>query len=155
MLINLIAVGTKMPDWVKAGFADYAKRLPSDYPLNLIEIKAEPRGKNADTKRILEREGQLIQAAIPKHNHVIALDRLGHAVDTIKISQALQNWHDMNQDISLLIGGPEGLARPCIDQAHTTWSLSKLTLPHPLVRVLVAEQFYRAWSILCHHPYHR
>ena len=155
MKINLIAVGKRMPDWVNAGFQAYAQRLPNNYALNIIEISAEKRGKNANVEKILEKEGDLILAAIPTNNHIVALDRLGKSPSTIEMANELQQWHDQSQDISLLIGGPEGLSPACIKRAQTTWSLSKLTLPHPLVRIIVAEQLYRCWSILARHPYHR
>ncbi len=155
MKITLIAVENSPPTWANDGFEAYAKRLPKDYQLKLISIAANKRGKQAPIAQILEQEGQRITQAIPAGNHVIALDRLGSPISTHQIADKLLQWHDNYQDISLLIGGPEGLAPQCLSQAHTQWSLSALTLPHPLVKVVMAEQLYRAWSIHQNHPYHR
>lgn len=155
MNITVIAVGKKMPTWVETGYREYADRMPRDYKLKLVEITAQKRTKHTDIARALEIEGDAILAAVPPHNLIIALDRLGKSFSTEKLSDKLHSWHDLGQDISLLIGGPEGLHKNCITAAQQTWSLSKLTLPHPLVRVFIAEQFYRAWSIISRHPYHR
>lgn len=155
MHINLIAIGTHMPAWVSAGYQEYAKRLTQDCRLNLIEIEAGKRGKNADIKRILHDEGERMLGALPKNNHIIALEVCGKQWDTPALAQQLQQWQMEGHDISLLIGGPEGLAESCQTKAKQKWSLSALTLPHPLVRVIVAEQLYRAWSLLKGHPYHR
>jgi len=154
MRIHLIAIGTRMPAWVQAGYQEYAKRLTSDCRLQLIEIEAGKRGKNADVSRILRDEGERMLAAIPP-GRVIALDVKGHAWSTPQLSQQIQKWQLEGDDISLLIGGPEGLAESCLARAEQKWSLSPLTFPHPLVRIIVAEQIYRAWGILKGHPYHR
>lgn len=155
MKIHVIAVGKHMPDWVNTAYHEYAKRLPAECSLRLIEVNAGKRTKNHDTVRLIQQEGELMLAAIPKGSRVIALDVLGHSWDTPKLSQQLKTWLAGGQDISLLIGGPDGLSPNCLHAANTKWSLSPLTLPHPLVRVIVAEQLYRAWSILKGHPYHR
>lgn len=155
MKIRLIAVGTKMPAWVEEGYTDYAKRLSADVVLELIEIPAGKRGKNADLARITEKEGEAMLAAIPQGDHVVALDVLGKSFGTEQLAGTLENWLPQGRNISLLIGGPEGLAPAALARAAEKWSLSKLTLPHPLVRVLVAEQLYRAWTLLKGHPYHR
>lgn len=155
MNIHLLAIGKRMPSWVESGYQQYADRLPHDYRLNLIEIDSKPRAKSADITRILQAEGKQLLNKVPKHSLIIALDRQGKALNTEQIAGELLRWHDDSQDISLLIGGPEGLSNDCLQAATQTWSLSKLTLPHPLVRVLIAEQIYRAFSILSHHPYHR
>ncbi len=144
-----------MPSWVETGYQEYAKRLSQDCRLQLIEIEAEKRGKNADIKRITYNEGERMLAAIPKNNHIIALEVRGKQWDTPTLAQQIQRWQLDGRDISLLIGGPEGLAPACLAKAEQQWSLSLLTLPHPLVRVIVAEQIYRAWSLLKGHPYHR
>lgn len=144
-----------MPNWVTRGYQEYAKRLPRDYQLNLIEIEAQKRVKSADINKIIATESQQLFAAIPKDNHIIALDRHGISIDTRMLAQNLQNWHDQRQNISLLIGGPEGITSDYLDKSNQIWSLSALTLPHPLVRIIIAEQIYRAWSILQGHPYHR
>lgn len=155
MIIRLIAVGNKMPDWVERGYQEYAKRLPSGYTLHLVEITPEKRTKQSDIKRLTEKEGEKILAMMKPGNLVIALDVLGLAWTTPQLSTSLQTWHSENRDVDLLVGGPDGLSPTCLQKAHLKWSLSPLTLPHPIVRVVVAEQLYRAWSILHNHPYHR
>ncbi len=146
MKINLLTIGHKMPNWVAEGFHEYQERLPKDYQLNLIALKPQIN---------MSKEGEELLAAIPPNNFVIALDRLGVAIKTQELSIKLLNWHDNAQDISLLIGGAEGLSTECLQRAAQTWSLSTLTLPHQLVRIVVAEQIYRAWTILNKHPYHK
>ncbi len=155
MRIYLIAVGTRMPAWVTQGFEEYARRLPADCALQLVEIAAGKRGKNADIARITRDEGERTLAAIPKGARVVALDVKGRSWSTGQLSQQLDGWRHKGRDIALLVGGPEGLAAECLARAEQCWSLSPLTLPHPLVRIVVAEQLYRAWSILNGHPYHR
>jgi 23S rRNA (pseudouridine1915-N3)-methyltransferase len=151
----MIAVGGKMPSWIEQGFSQYSKRFPSDMSLQLIEITAQKRGKNADIKRILQKEGELTLAAIPKGNRIVSLEVNGSSWDTPKLAKTMQAWQMDGRDVSLMIGGPEGLAPECISRAEQRWSLSSLTLPHPIVRVIVAESLYRAWSINNNHPYHR
>ncbi|CAM4434496.1 MAG: Ribosomal RNA large subunit methyltransferase H [Legionellaceae bacterium] len=155
MKINLIAVGKQMPNWVEIAYQEYAKRLPPEYCFRLIEINAGKRNKNTDINKLKIQEGELILNAIPKGNKIIALDVLGQAWDTEKLSKQVKNWLGCGQDISLLIGGPDGLSESCLKAAEIKWSLSPLTLPHPLIRIIVAEQLYRAWTILKGHPYHR
>lgn len=155
MNIHLIAVGDKMPGWVQAGYGEYAKRLPAECALKLVEVAPGKRGKNADIARILRDEGERMLAAIPKGARVIALEVHGRDWSTEQLSDQLDGWLAGGQDIALLVGGPEGLADSCRARADQQWSLSPLTLPHPLVRVLLAEQLYRAWSLLRGHPYHR
>ncbi|MAD15612.1 MAG: 23S rRNA (pseudouridine(1915)-N(3))-methyltransferase RlmH [Alteromonadaceae bacterium] len=155
MRIQLIAVGSKMPSWVEQGYQQYVKRFPSDMPLSLIEIPAGKRGKNADIKRILHKEGELTMAAIPKGNRIVTLEVTGKPWDTPMLASNMQKWQMDGRDVSLLIGGPEGLAPECIAASEQKWSLSSLTLPHPLVRIIVAESLYRAWSVNTNHPYHR
>ena len=155
MNIYLLAVGNKMPDWVIQGYQEYAKRLNSDCQLKLIEIPPGKRGKNADLQRIKNVEGDKILAAIPKSCLVIALEVNGKSWSTEQLCSQMNQWLHGGQDVALLIGGPEGLSADCIARADVKWSLSPLTLPHPLVRVLLSEQLYRAYSILKNHPYHR
>ncbi|MCV2883973.1 23S rRNA (pseudouridine(1915)-N(3))-methyltransferase RlmH [Aestuariibacter sp. AA17] len=155
MRIQLIAVGTKMPGWVEEGFNEYLRRFPSDMQLYLTEIPAGKRGKNADIKRILQKEGELTLAAIPKGNRIVTLEVTGKPWDTPTLAAQMTKWQLDGRDVSLLIGGPEGLAPECIAASEQRWSLSALTLPHPLVRVIVAESLYRGWSINNNHPYHR
>jgi 23S rRNA (pseudouridine1915-N3)-methyltransferase len=153
--LQLVAVGTKMPDWVQTGFLEYLRRFPKDMPLELTEVQAGKRGKNADIKRILEKEGEMMLAATGKGNRIVTLDIPGQPWETPHLATQLERWKLDGRDVSLLIGGPEGLSPACKAAAEQSWSLSALTLPHPLVRVLVAESLYRAWSITANHPYHR
>jgi 23S rRNA (pseudouridine1915-N3)-methyltransferase len=138
MQIHLISVGNRMPSWVKAGYEDYAKRLPRECELLLREIPPGQRGKNCDVPRIIRDEGERVNMAIPVGSHIVALDLSGKSWTTPELAQALNRWLESGKNIALLIGGPDGL-----------------TFPHPLVRIIVAEQLYRAWSILHNHPYHR
>jgi len=153
--IQIVAVGTKMPAWVNTGVDEFLRRFPADLPVSFTEIAAGKRGKNADIKRILEKEGEQTLAAIPKGNRVITLEVTGKAWDTPTLATQLDAWKMDGRDVSLLIGGPEGLAPECIAMSEQKWSLSALTLPHPLVRIIVAESLYRAWSVTQNHPYHR
>lgn len=155
MRISLIAVGTRMPAWVEAGVNEYRKRLPPEIQFDIREIALGKRGKNADIARAMSEEGEAMQAAITPRDRVIALDVRGKSLSTEQLAAKLAGWQMEGDDISLLVGGPDGLAPACLDRAAERWSLSALTLPHPLVRVLIAEQIYRAWSINHNHPYHR
>lgn len=155
MLIHLIAVGTRMPSWVEDGFLEYAKRMPPESKIKLVEIPAGKRSKNSDIKRLTQQEGEKMLAAIPRNTKIVALDVLGKACSTEQLAQELKTWQGSGQDIAILIGGPEGLAIDCLNQAQQKISLSNLTLPHPLVRVVLAEQLYRATTILKGHPYHK
>lgn len=155
MRIKLIAVGTKMPTWVTTGYQEYAQRMPALAQLELLEIVAKKRGKNADTARILRDEGEALKDAVPKGALTIALDRKGKHVDTETLARHLQSWIDDSQDVAILIGGPEGIDPNYLRSINTKWSLSALTFAHPLVRVMLAEQLYRAWSINANLPYHR
>lgn len=155
MLCSVVAVGTRMPDWVTAGVAEYRKRLPSELRLEFREIPLGHRGRNADLARALQQEGAQMLAAIPERDHVVALDVRGRALSTEQLAVRLAEWQMEGVNVSLLIGGPDGLAPDCLARARERWSLSALTLPHPLVRILLAEQIYRAWSINANHPYHR
>ena len=155
MHMHLIAVGTRMPAWVKAGYAEYSARLPRECSLRLVEISAGKRGKHADLNRIRQTEGERLLEAVPAGAKVVLLDERGRQWTTEDLAAELNVWLHGGRDIAILIGGPEGLAPVCHARAEQVWSLSKLTLPHPLVRVVVAEQLYRAWSIVSNHPYHR
>ena len=153
--VTIIAVGTRMPEWVQTGVAEYQKRLGSDINLQWKEIALGNRGKNADIARAMAAEGEQMLAAIGKGDRVVALDVLGKSWSTPQLAQELAQWQQGGQGISILIGGPDGLTAECLARADQKWSLSALTLPHPLVRILLAEQLYRAWSINHNHPYHR
>lgn len=144
-----------MPAWVEAGYTEYAKRLSGDWRLQLIEIEASKRTKNSAIDKILMEEGYRLLAAIPKNARIVALDIQGKAWSTLTLAEHLKTWQMDGRPVSFLIGGPEGLAEQCLARADYRWSLSPLTFPHPLVRILIAEQLYRAKSLLCRHPYHR
>ncbi len=155
MKIHLIAVGERMPAWVQQGYEEYARRLPRECALRLVEIAPGRRGKNADTARAVQDESRRMLAAIPKGARVVALEVDGRPWSTEQLADRLQGWLGGGSDVALLVGGPEGLSDEARAAAGQQWSLSPLTLPHPLVRVILAEQLYRAWSILNNHPYHR
>ena len=144
-----------MPNWVTTAFDDYRSRFPKDMPLELIEIPAGKRTKNADIVRILDKEGESMLSACGKGNRIVTLDIPGKPYTTHNLAEQLERWKIDGRDVSLLIGGPEGLSPDCKAAAEQSWSLSPLTLPHPLVRVIVAESLYRAWSLTTNHPYHR
>lgn len=155
MRIRIIAVGTKMPDWVEQGYADYARRLPRDCAVEMVELPLAIRSKNSDIARAMEKEGEAMLAAIGKGDTVIALEVTGRAWRTEQLAEQLAAWRMSGTNYSLLIGGPDGLAPECLALAKIKWSLSPLTLPHPLVRIVLIEQLYRAWTILQNHPYHK
>jgi 23S rRNA (pseudouridine1915-N3)-methyltransferase len=155
MKFHLIAVSQRVPDWIEQGYYEFAKRLPVEHRINLIEIAASKRHKNSDARRLLEREAQQMTAAIPKSAIVIALDVSGQQLSTQQLAQQFSVWQREGRDVALLVGGPDGLAPDCVARAQFVWSLSLLTFPHALVRIMIAEQLYRAWSINNEHPYHR
>ncbi len=155
MDIRFICVGTRLPRWVQEGYRDYARRIPGECALKLVEIAPGRRGKGLDTARAVREEGDRMLRAIPRTSRVVALDVGGKAWTTEQLAEQLAGWMRDGRDLSLLVGGPDGLAEECLGRAHQRWSLSLLTLPHALVRVVVAEQIYRAWSLLRGHPYHR
>jgi len=144
-----------MPVWVDAGYTEYARRLPPECTLRLVEIEPGHRGKGASPELARREEGVRLLAALPKGAQVIALDERGTAWSTAQLAQELAVWLVEGRDLALLVGGPEGLDAACRTRADRLWSLSSLTFPHPLVRVILAEQVYRAWSLLNGHPYHR
>ncbi len=155
MQINLISVGNKMPGWVQQGYDEYAKRMPKECDLQLKEIIPGKRGKNSDVARIVRDEGERMIQAVSTKTHIVTLDIPGKSWTTPELSVAMKRWMESGQNVALMIGGPEGLSDSVRELASESWSLSKLTFPHPMVRILVAEQLYRAWSILNNHPYHR
>lgn len=155
MRLRLICVGQKMPGWVSTGYNDYARRMPPELSLELIEIPMAHRGKNPDTARLMRRESDAILAATSPKDQVVALEVGGRPWSTEKLAKQLEQWQQEGRDVSFLVGGPDGLAEACRRRATQQWSLSPLTLPHPLVRIVLAEQLYRAWSITRNHPYHR
>jgi 23S rRNA (pseudouridine1915-N3)-methyltransferase len=155
MQLIVAAVGHKMPAWIEAGFQEYAKRMPPECRLVLKEIKPIERssGKNAET--VMAQERTRIEAALPKGGRVIALDEHGVHMTTVQLSQQLSIWQQQGGDVSFVIGGADGLDAEFKKNADLLLRLSNMTLPHGLVRVILAEQLYRAWSILRNHPYHR
>ena len=155
MQIDLIAIGTKMPQWVDTAWKDYVKRLPREWQLNLIELPAGKRGKNAPIQQILQDEGRRLLKAASHCDTLIALDRIGKNLNSQDLAKHCSHWVDNRQKIGLLVGGPEGLSDECLVKTKTRWSLSPMTLPHPIVRIVIAEQVFRAWSIVNNHPYHR
>jgi len=153
--IRLRAVGTRLPAWVQSGFAEYAKRLPHQCALQLEEIALAPRGKGAEPHKAKASECQRLLAGTTEQHLLIAVDERGQLWSTQKLAEHLQAWLQDGCEPILLVGGPDGLTDVCRARATHIWSLSALTLPHGLVRIILAEQVYRAWSILQHHPYHR
>jgi 23S rRNA (pseudouridine1915-N3)-methyltransferase len=155
MKATLVAVGERPPDWVAAGFSEYQKRLSHWLPLQLHEVAPGVRGKGRDAARAMADEGARVVAALPKQAHVVALDGRGAALSSEQLAQRMEAWRQGGRDLAFLVGGPEGHAPEVLASAHERWSLGPLTLPHMLVRLVVAEQLYRACSLLANHPYHR
>ncbi len=151
----LIAVGERAPDWVAAGFSEYQKRLSHWLPMALVEIAPGIRGKGRDPARATSDEGVRVLGALPKQAHVVCLDGRGKAYSSEQLAQRMEAWRQGGRDLALLIGGPEGHAPEVLAAAQESWSLGPMTLPHMLVRLVVAEQLYRAASLLANHPYHR
>src|SRR5579871_2838688 len=153
MLIRLLSIGNKMPEWVKLGYQEYAKRLPHACHLELVELPLTKR--NHQRLSCIEVEGEKLLATVKPNNRLIALDVKGEMWTTEQLSQKIQDWQQTGRNVDMLIGGPDGLSNQCLQQAEIKWSLSPLTLPHLLTRIFIAEQIYRAVSILQKHPYHR
>ena len=155
MHIMVAAVGQRMPRWVVDAWTEYTRRMPANLGLSLREIPLAKRGKNADTRRLKSAESEALYSAMPPRANIIALDVKGQSWSTEKLAENLQNWMADGRDVGLMIGGPDGISNDIMQKADTRWSLGPLTLPHPLVRVVLAEQLYRAWTITQNHPYHR
>lgn len=155
MRIHFLAVGQRVPDWVGQGYDEFARRLPPECRLSLTEIPAARRSKGAEVARLREAEGERLLAALPRGAYAVALDVRGAAWSTEQLAARLADWMQAGRDVALLAGGPDGLAPACLQRADAVWSLSTLTLPHALVRIVVAEQIYRAWTVYKGHPYHR
>jgi 23S rRNA (pseudouridine1915-N3)-methyltransferase len=155
MKCRLIAAGTRLPDWVNSGFLEYQKRLRTPLVLELHEISVATRRAGENPVRAMQREGADMLAAIAKDDYVVALEIAGKSMSTERLSTWLAERMRDARPLALLIGGPDGLAPAVLDRADQSWSLSPLTMPHALVRVVVAEQIYRAMSMLAGHPYHR
>jgi 23S rRNA (pseudouridine1915-N3)-methyltransferase len=154
MRLLVVAVGQRVPDWAQAAWDDYAKRFPAELRLELKAVKTEPRASKT-LESLLAAERDRIAAAIPKGARVVALDERGTALTTMALAAKLKAWPLENDTVALVIGGPDGLEPAFRQAAHERIRLSDLTLPHAMVRVLLAEQLYRAWSINAGHPYHR
>ena len=155
MRIRLLAVGSKMPAWVEEGVETYRKRLPRDFSLEIEEIALGQRGKNADIAKARAQEAQRIRDKLRGDEYVVALEVKGKPWTTEQLAQEADGWRMSGRDIALLVGGPDGLETSLSAAADKTWSISPLTLPHPLVRIMLAEQLYRVWTLLVGHPYHR
>lgn len=154
MKLLVVAVGQRVPDWAATAWDDYAKRFPPELRLELKAVKTEPRGSRT-TEQLMAAERERIEAAIPRGARVVALDERGTSLTTTALAAKLKAWQLEASDVALLIGGPDGLDPALRAAAHERIRLSDLTLPHAMVRVLLAEQLYRAWSINAGHPYHR
>jgi 23S rRNA (pseudouridine1915-N3)-methyltransferase len=155
MLIRIVAVGTRMPAWVGAAVDDYLKRLPAGFTVELREVRAENRASGGNASGWMRKEATRIEAALPAAARLVVLDERGSDLGTAQLAQRMRSWQEQAQPVAILVGGPDGLDPALKARGHETLRLSSLTLPHPLVRVLLAEQLYRAWSILAGHPYHR
>jgi 23S rRNA (pseudouridine1915-N3)-methyltransferase len=154
MRLTIVAVGQKVPDWAQTAYDDYAKRFPPELKVELKAVKTEPRASKT-LENLLAAECQRIEAVIPKGTRIVALDERGTAVTTVALSARLTGWQLGGDDVAIVIGGPDGLDPGFKQAAHERLRLSDLTLPHAMVRVLLIEQLYRAWSITVNHPYHR
>ncbi len=155
MKLIIIAVGVRMPRWVEDAWNDYAKRLPSDCALELREIKPEPRTSGKTPAQMMQAEARRIESALPAGAYIIALDEHGRDLTTMKLAAELEKWRFGGRDVVFLIGGPDGLDGELKRRCDSLIRLSSLTLPHPMVRVVLSEQLYRAWAITTNHPYHR
>lgn len=155
MKLRMLAVGTRMPDWVTTGVEEYRKRMPRECALEIEEIAAGARGKHADIARAISSEGDKMLGKLEGDLEIVALEVNGRPWSTHDLASRLEEWKQGGKDVAFLIGGPDGLDPRCSARATQRWSLSKLTLPHPLVRIVLAEQLYRAWTLTIGHPYHR
>ena len=155
MKLHLICIGKQCPSWINDGFNEYWRRLKYPLEVELHEINTAKRNKTKSVTQLKQQDSDAILTAIPERSHVVALDEHGQHWNTNQLAEQMQKWQEFAKPVALLVGGPDGLSTECLQHAQQTWSLSTLTFPHPLVRVIVAEQLYRAQSILMNHPYHR
>ncbi len=154
MKLQIVAVGQRVPDWAQTAYDDYAKRFPPELRVELKAVKTEARASKT-LDNLLAAERGRIEAAIPRGTRIVALDERGTAVTTVALADKLRHWQREGGDVAIVIGGPDGLDPAFKQAAHERIRLSDLTLPHAMVRVLLIEQLYRAWSITVNHPYHR
>lgn len=154
MKLKIISVGHKMPDWVEAACAEYLKRMPREMTTEIIEIKPDKRAAGKNSEVVQEAEAKRILEAVGK-DYMVALDERGQEVTTLQLATRMENWLTGGRDVSLIIGGADGLHPDIKSKADWLWSLSKLTMPHGMVRVMLSEQLYRGWSVINNHPYHR
>ncbi|MBC6904449.1 23S rRNA (pseudouridine(1915)-N(3))-methyltransferase RlmH [Saccharophagus sp. K07] len=155
MKVQMIAVGTRMPAWVQAGYDEYAKRLPKELTPTLVEIPLGNRGKNGAVQDAMKQEGEAILQHISSATTMVALDVQGKSWSTEQLAEQLSRWRMDGRNLAFVIGGPDGFSQQCLARADVRWSLSNLTLPHPVVRIVLIEQLYRAWTIWQNHPYHK
>lgn len=155
MHITIISIANKMPAWVAAGYQEYVNRLPQEYKLELIEIGRIKSSGTMNSAQLKKAEGESLLQAVPKAAHVVALDEHGKQLSTQQFSTNLEQWQFNTRNLVFLIGGADGLSEQCLERANQKISLSALTFPHTMVRVILAEQLYRAWTVLQGHPYHR
>ena len=154
MKLRILSVGHKMPDWVETACSEYLKRMPREASVEIVEIKPDKRASGKNAEVVQEAEAKRILEAAGK-DYLIALDERGQEVTTVQLAARMETWLTSGRDIALIIGGADGLHASVKSRADWLWGLSKLTLPHGMVRVLLAEQLYRAWTVIQHHPYHR
>ncbi|MDP6436142.1 MAG: 23S rRNA (pseudouridine(1915)-N(3))-methyltransferase RlmH [Gammaproteobacteria bacterium] len=155
MQLTALVIGTRMPSWVEEGVATYTKRLPRHIALSFRELPAAQRSSGSDVSKQKALEGERLLKALPEPAYCVALDEHGKSCTSVALAGQLEDWLASHSQVAFMIGGADGLAEPCMERADRIWSLSPLTLPHALVRVLLAEQIYRAWTVLQGHPYHR
>jgi 23S rRNA (pseudouridine1915-N3)-methyltransferase len=155
MKLKILTIGQKMPGWVTAGYQEYAKRMPRECSLELLELAPAKRTKQSNISKVVEEEGKRLLAAIKQGDYVVALEVKGKGWSTSDLAKKLESWQGSQPTIVFIIGGPDGLSDSCLKRANEQWCLSNLTFPHPLVRVILAEQLYRGWSLMNNHPYHR
>ncbi|MEZ0231773.1 MAG: 23S rRNA (pseudouridine(1915)-N(3))-methyltransferase RlmH [Methylophilaceae bacterium] len=154
MKLRILSVGHKMPNWVESACSEYIKRMPREMVIEIVEIKPDKRAAGKNAQQVQEAESKRILEAAGK-DYLIALDEHGATVTTIQLADRMQSWQREGRDVSLVIGGADGLHADIKARAHWMWSLSALTMPHGMVRVMLTEQLYRAWSVINNHPYHR
>ncbi len=154
MKLRIISVGHKMPDWVETACAEYIKRMPRELDTEIIEIKPDKRAAGKNSEVVQEAEAKRILEAANK-DFLVVLDEHGQEVSTTQLANKLSQWQSLGKDVSLVIGGADGIHTSLKQKADWLWSLSKLTMPHAMVRVVLAEQLYRAYTVIQHHPYHR